>query len=587
MAAAALALLQCAACTKEHKAGDVLGDVYSADAVTLLDGVEIPSYSFDGKTVIALNDLDNYGFSVDLDEENKRMNVKTELKPSSYDTPEVKRGTAGEKCGQALYTDISAYVNGVQCPVCAFDGKIYASAETLGELTDDYNKEWGYSDYNFNYSRDVSANTLSLNAYRFPEITFVDALNENKGFADVNELELYTTGTGNSSYTASKLEPESGIYAGINADGNEDFNTEFGVYSSYFEFDLRMNDFISKYKSTLKGKDDVVYLIPWNTSDVSQVFDNDKYIKKTLDNIAAAGKKSIVRFACEMNCSDLGDSPSMYVKAFRHIADMVHQYDNLAVMWSPNDYGSFNRPYEIYYPGDEYVDWIGISCFLKHDFAGNPESSDSECLVYGCGDYAWASNSIKKIAAFMKEHNINKPIAISEGAVESRIHYADIELEEWAEPRLRAMYWYTAMKFPQVKMLTYFNVNCGGEVMEYKVTDKYADIIEEAIAGAGYKTRGSGEPSVSFIRAEEKTYTDTLPLYTYAYFPHNDITKVEYLIDGKAAAEASDMPYKSDIDLSALSQSVHTLTVNVVTSAQTFSYSFSLSYNNGWSLKAG
>lgn len=62
--------------------------------------------------------------------------------------------------------------------------------------------------------------------------------------------------------------------------------------------------------------------------DINLVLDsaNDEYIKETLDNMAKYNKPTIIRFGAEMNIGYLGDSPTAYIKAFRKIADMVHEY---------------------------------------------------------------------------------------------------------------------------------------------------------------------------------------------------------------------------------------------------------------------
>lgn len=112
-----------------------------------------------------------------------------------------------------------------------------------------------------------------------------------------------------------------------------------------------------------------------------------------------------------MNIGYLGDSPTAYIKAFRKIADMVHEYPNFAVMWSPNDNGSLDRPFGYFYPGDEYVDWIGVSSFLKKDFLNSlaVEDGSEVCttresqIYFTLGDFGYTTNSLKYITDFMKE----------------------------------------------------------------------------------------------------------------------------------------------------------------------------------------
>ncbi|MDO5396632.1 MAG: glycosyl hydrolase [bacterium] len=562
--------------------GEVLGLVYTTDILTVVDNVPIPSYSIDGTTAVALADLRGYGFDVQFNEETRRVDVTTLEAPQEYNTPAVERGSVGGTCGEVLSTDIVAYVNGIFIPSYNVNGRTCVEVEALGAITDKYNEEWGYSDYNFNYRYDNSVRTLYLNSFRFPATTMEKVVEEYGAFSADNEFELYThvSGQGNKRYySGARLEPETGIYAGITADETEGFTDTFGVYSSYFEFDERNDDFKKNYKSEIEGKD-CINLICWNTMDVTQAYD-DEYIRRTLDNITAAGQKAIIRYGAEMNMGTMGNSPSAFVKAFRHIADIVHEYDNLAMMWSPGDYGSLDRPYELYYPGNEYVDWVGMSCFMKHDFMGITDMSDEGLLAFNCGDYAWMSNSIKKLTDFMQRNNIDKPIAISEGAVESKVLYADIDLTGWAEQRLRAMYWYTAMKFPQVKMFTYFNQNCGGEIMEYKTTPEYREIINEAIDGAGYLTTASGKPEKTFCKANssnQRYENGTMPLYAYAYFPHENILRVEYEVDGVIKAVSENVPYYANITDLPYSGN---LIVRVVTDKDVHEYQYYFQFRSG------
>jgi hypothetical protein len=122
------------------------------------------------------------------------------------------------------------------------------------------------------------------------------------------------------------------------------------------------------------------------------------------------GSRALVRFAPEMNGSwtPWGQQPSAYVAAFRQVADAVHASDAGAVtVWSPAyaagyPFGSADgltdasgtRPipeldtdgdgrvnldddaYRPYYPGDDAVDWVGLSAShfgAEQDFvAGQP-----------------------------------------------------------------------------------------------------------------------------------------------------------------------------------------------------------------------
>ena len=57
--------------------GDIAGTIYSTDILTQLDGRDIPSYNIDGRTMIALEDLEQYGFNVKYDDSIRAVFIKT------------------------------------------------------------------------------------------------------------------------------------------------------------------------------------------------------------------------------------------------------------------------------------------------------------------------------------------------------------------------------------------------------------------------------------------------------------------------------------------------------------------------------
>ena len=66
----------------------------------------------------------------------------------------------------------------------------------------------------------------------------------------------------------------------------------------------------------------------------------------------------------------------------------------------------------------------------------------------------------------------------------------------------------------------------------------------------------------TFETIDEKT--DTLKLYTYAYYPNGMPVSVEYKLDGNPIGSQSTIPYEAQIDVSSLSLGEHTITQNIV-----------------------
>jgi beta-mannanase len=97
--------------------------------------------------------------------------------------------------------------------------------------------------------------------------------------------------------------------------------------------------------------------------------DFDAYITKWAADSKAWGHPCFLRFAHEMNgnwypWSELmnANSSGQYVQTWRHVHDLFTKQGvtNVTWVWSPNiEYAGSISLYQLY-PGDSYVDWIGL-----------------------------------------------------------------------------------------------------------------------------------------------------------------------------------------------------------------------------------
>lgn len=98
--------------------------------------------------------------------------------------------------------------------------------------------------------------------------------------------------------------------------------------------------------------------------------EDDAYIRSWARGVADLGFPVVIRLAHEMNgywypwCESVnGNAPGDYVKMWRHVHDLFTMAGafNAIWMWSPNvDYAG-SQDLASLYPGDEYVDWVGLS----------------------------------------------------------------------------------------------------------------------------------------------------------------------------------------------------------------------------------
>lgn len=161
-----------------------------------------------------------------------------------------------------------------------------------------------------------------------------------------------------------------------------------------------------------------------------------------------------LRFGQEMNGSwyPWGQQPAAYVSAFRLVATYVHQYALGTVMvWSPNYGGGYpfpgeeyeaqpgtaafaqmdtdhdgkitmaDDPYGPYYPGDSYVDWVGLTLYHFGDawpWGANDIPEANKFVDQVTGRYNGDNGNDTAVPDFYQVYAVDhhKPMAISETA---------------------------------------------------------------------------------------------------------------------------------------------------------------------------
>ncbi len=141
-----------------------------------------------------------------------------------------------------------------------------------------------------------------------------------------------------------------------------------------------------------RGAMPVISWEPWNSAQESTVDqkrseqpeyalarivagDFDAYIDDWAENLADWGHPVAMRFAHEMNGywypwaeGRNGNAPGSYVDAWRYVHDRFTEAgaDNVLWLWSPNVSYAGSSPLAPLYPGDDYVDWIGVVGYFGH-----------------------------------------------------------------------------------------------------------------------------------------------------------------------------------------------------------------------------
>lgn len=101
--------------------------------------------------------------------------------------------------------------------------------------------------------------------------------------------------------------------------------------------------------------------------------DHDEMLRTWARDAADWGRPLVLRFAHEMNGywypwaeSANGNQDGEYVLAWRHVVDLFEEEgaDNVVWVWSPNLSQPTLTPLVDLWPGDDYVDWVGLVGYL-------------------------------------------------------------------------------------------------------------------------------------------------------------------------------------------------------------------------------
>lgn len=240
-------------------------------------------------------------------------------------------------------------------------------------------------------------------------------------------------------------------------DFEEKLGKSISTISFYKHFGIESNKLLSQSDlMNIKnlGKGILVAWEPWNPGEgLSQSRDYlteinngnfDEYIRQFAEGVKIYGNTITIRFGHEMNGNwyPWGKRPEEYKKAYTRIVDIFRTegVENAKFMWSIN---AENVPYEDirsvaqYYPGDSYVDSIGID-----GFNFGTMHSDSKWRSFRETFYPAYSYIVK---------TYNKPIMFSEiASAEQGGNKA-----EW----VRQMFNEMNSTFSEAKEIVWFNLN--------------------------------------------------------------------------------------------------------------------------------
>ena len=417
-------------------------------------------------------------------------------------------------------------------------------------------------------------------------LKYADAMLDAYSYIDP-EIYVHAENPADVPYYGAKNEPEAGTYIGMCGYFDE---TISNAYLQYVRFETEN---IADFDYRIPHADSCHLLeLAWNIDDkytengaieyLSTIANgnHDTYIIENLRYLASLENCGVLlRFGAEVNVwgvntvyyknGRLEEFKQTFIRAFRHIHDLAEQYaPDVAMVYSPLDISNMYVSHEDFYPGDDYVDWVGFSAYANQSKDTVGQFGSLNDAYYKRGKY---TNQMVRIQDIIETYGDRVPILISECGF--MYHSTSSEQSEaYAEERMRYFYAYVNMLYPQVKAILYFNNNFNGN--EYclfgdegnsQLADVYSQAIKEnPVLSEMLSNHQTGYTRLSTLNEKR----DDLTLSLYAAYPGNPKITVNYKLDGKNVQTTSTVPYTVHIGDELLTEGRHTLSIKM-TAGQT------------------
>lgn len=334
-----------------------------------------------------------------------------------------------------------------------------------------------------------------------------------------------------------KFEPVYGTYLGMYSEldpqmGNQYvrseqfYNKKHAIYLAYTQWG---KPFPRQYAVNAKAAGAALQIAFEPGNGLDEVKDGD-YIRQWAAAAKATGLPIFLRFACEMNGNWVpwhGD-PAKYIEKFKLVHDIMEQEaPNVAMVWSPGDVPI--NTMSAYYPGDDAVDWVGVSMYSTPYENGDPSKPQ-----LGLGP-------VDRLEELYRLYADRKPVMISETAVAHATVGDGKSWTDWGVMNLERLYEVMTKQYPRLKAITYFNRGATqpGVTDNFLLRDNSAmmEAYKRLIGSSHFLTRveNGAKPSAAggYVKAQgSAAFSGRTVVYPYVKLPDVYNGKVEYRLNG-------------------------------------------------------
>ncbi len=188
--------------------------------------------------------------------------------------------------------------------------------------------------------------------------------------------------------------------------------------------------------------------IAWEPNDGLDAVRDDEYLRAWARAAKRSGVPIFLRFASEMNGNWMAYSgdPEKFIAKWRLVTRVMREEaPNVAMVWCVFSQPERNIP--VYYPGDDYVDWVGVNIYSLIYHNNDPRQPASH------------EDPRDELRPVYARYAARKPIMVCEYAATSWCRLVGRETVSFALDKMSTFYRSLPGEFPRVKAVHWFSVD--------------------------------------------------------------------------------------------------------------------------------
>lgn len=290
-----------------------------------------------------------------------------------------------------------------------------------------------------------------------------------------------------------KWEPKTGCYIGAFIEREPTLHGDISQFealtkkkhASYFTYVGYGQPFPTAWVESVKAAKASPHIAFEPNDGLLKVVDND-YLRQWVRDAAKAECPIFLRWASEMNgpwsWPKYGKDPALYREKFALVSKLMkEEAPNVAMVWTP-----FAEPQSLieeYYPGDEWVDWVGVNIYSVYVNNGDPKQP------------AWQKDPVDFLRFVYGNYAARKPIHISEFAATIQCKGTGKDTTDFAIEKMTRFYSALRTDFPRVKSVNWF---CLDTIRAGLANNNYS-LVDNSRVLATYDKLVSDEHFLSYV----------------------------------------------------------------------------------------